>query len=57
MPRVSLDTNLPASKIPNEFLMKCTQILSKTLDKRIRVSLLFQFIYNFKLTLLGSLYP
>ncbi|XP_060873717.1 macrophage migration inhibitory factor homolog [Metopolophium dirhodum] len=34
MPRLSLDTNLPASKIPEDFLGTCTSLLSKNLGKR-----------------------
>ncbi|KAL4089330.1 hypothetical protein QTP88_024384 [Uroleucon formosanum] len=34
MPRFSLDTNLPASKIPEDFLSTCTSLLSKILGKR-----------------------
>lgn len=34
MPRLSLDTNLPASVIPEEFLSSCTTLNSKTLGKR-----------------------
>uniref|UniRef100_A0A2S2NPY7 L-dopachrome isomerase n=1 Tax=Schizaphis graminum TaxID=13262 RepID=A0A2S2NPY7_SCHGA len=34
MPRFSLDTNLPASKIPEEFLNAATSLLSKSLGKR-----------------------
>ncbi|VVC31402.1 Hypothetical protein CINCED_3A003019 [Cinara cedri] len=36
MPRLSLDTNIPASEIPQEFLSKCTQIISATLGKNIK---------------------
>lgn len=40
MPRFSLDTNLPASKIPEEFLSSCTTLLSKSLGKRQSVSIM-----------------
>lgn len=42
MPRLSLDTNLPASKIPDEFLNSCTNLISKTLGKRLSVSIISQ---------------
>ncbi|CAH1737035.1 macrophage migration inhibitory factor homolog [Aphis gossypii] len=34
MPRLSVDTNLPASKIPEGFLNSCTSLISKSLGKR-----------------------
>lgn len=39
MPRLSLDTNVPASKVPDDFLSTCTDILSKTLGKKMVVSI------------------
>jgi len=40
MPRLSLDTNLPASKIPDDFLGTCTSLISKNLGKRHSVSIM-----------------
>lgn len=38
MPRLSFDTNVPASQIPDDFLSSCTTLMSKTLGKNIAVS-------------------
>ncbi|XP_025199790.1 macrophage migration inhibitory factor homolog [Melanaphis sacchari] len=56
MPRFSLDTNLPASKIPEEFLDECTSILSNTLGKR-RTYCISTVNPGLKMTLGGSNEP
>lgn len=38
MPRLSLDTNLPSSKIPDDFLSGALKVLSNTLGKGPKVS-------------------
>lgn len=41
MPRFSLDTNVPVSKISNEFLKDTLNVLKETLGKGTRVSTIF----------------
>lgn len=38
MPRLSFDTNVPAFKIPQDFLSECTKILSASMKKPHAVS-------------------